>query len=307
MTINGKTMDELLAQADKKNQEIQIREDELRRREESVRWIKWTVPASVVLILAWLYLIWAPRAETSRTDISSSSTQWVEHSEWVAVLNFRSVLTKQPPGTRFSHIWGKENITFANDHEFRVFYPKGSYSPSSDPRWGAGFIYKLDAPVDTARLSYKIKFEKGFDFVKWGKLPGFCALDCPRGGSDIGGGFSTRFMWRQYGDLEWYLYIPGKEGAYGKSFGKGSFRFEPGKYYKLEQSLTLNTPGKNDGSLVIYVDEKEVFRDMAVKFREWADVHIDSMLFSTFFGGSDGSYAATKDTSAYFKDFLVSY
>ena len=75
-------------------------------------------------------------------------------------------------------------------------------------------------------------------------------------------------MWRKDGDLEGYLYIPGKEGAYGKSFGRGAFRFEPGKYYKVEQELTLNTPGKDDGLLIIYVDEKEVFRDNTVKFRE---------------------------------------
>lgn len=114
-------------------------------------------------------------------------------------------------------------------------------------------------------------------------------------------------MWRNGGDIEGYLYIPGKEGAYGKSFGRGSFRFEPGKYYKIEQFLKMNTPGKNDGILVIYADEKEVFRDEKVKFREGPETKIDSILFSTFFGGSDGSFATPKDTYAYFKDFAVSH
>lgn len=69
----------------------------------------------------------------------------------------------------------------------------------------------------------------------------------------------------------------------------------------------MNTPGKNDGTAIITVDGKEVFRDDTVKFRETADTKIDSMIFSTFFGGSDNSFATPKDTYTYYKDFVVSH
>jgi hypothetical protein len=58
---------------------------------------------------------------------------------------------------------------------------------------------------------------------------------------------------------------------------------------------------------VIRIDEKEVFQDSAVKFRDWSDTKIDSVIFSTFFWGSDGSFAATKDMYMHFKDFTISY
>ena len=83
-----------------------------------------------------------------------------------SVLDFASVLAKPLDKTRFSRVWGLQNIALTPENDLRVFYPKGSFSPSSAPLGGAGFIYKLDTPIDTGRLSYQVKFEKGFNFVK---------------------------------------------------------------------------------------------------------------------------------------------
>ena len=99
----------------------------------------------------------------------------------------------------------------------------------------------------------------------------------------MGNGFSTRFMWRANGDMEVYAYTPGKTETFGKSLGRGFFRFETDRAYTVEQVLKLNTPGLNDGSIVVNVDGKEVFRDTAVNFRLSGITHIDSVMFSTFF------------------------
>ena len=87
------------------------------------------------------------------------------------VLDFSPVLTAQADkNPDYQNIWGEENLTF-NNGGIEVFYPVGSYKPSETPRGGAGFIYHLDSSVTHARLSYDLKFDENFDFVKGGKLP----------------------------------------------------------------------------------------------------------------------------------------
>lgn len=46
----------------------------------------------------------------------------------------------------------------------------------------------------------RMKFGKGFDWVRGGKLPGLCGADCITGCKDVTGldGWSARQMWRPY-------------------------------------------------------------------------------------------------------------
>lgn len=60
------------------------------------------------------------------------------------------------------------------------FYPEGSYNPSNTPRGGFSFYGAgpEDADLTTAReatFAYTVLFPQGFDWVKGGKIPGFCA------------------------------------------------------------------------------------------------------------------------------------
>lgn len=60
------------------------------------------------------------------------------------------------------------------------FYPDGSYNPSNTPRGGFSFYGPGPKDVDltTAReatFAYTVLFPQGFDWVKGGKMPGFCA------------------------------------------------------------------------------------------------------------------------------------
>jgi hypothetical protein len=36
--------------------------------------------------------------------------------------------------SKYSHIWGKENIEITPQKELKIFFPQGSFSPSSEPR-----------------------------------------------------------------------------------------------------------------------------------------------------------------------------
>lgn len=64
------------------------------------------------------------------------------------------------------------------------FYPNGSYTFTNTPRGGYSFYAPGPEDVDltTAReatFSYTILFAEGFDWVKGGKLPGFCTYTLP--------------------------------------------------------------------------------------------------------------------------------
>lgn len=119
-----------------------------------------------------------------------------------------------------------------------AFYPKGSYTFGYTPRGGLSFYAPGPEDVDltTAReatFAYTVLFLEGFDWVKGGKIPGFCTSPFPLprvepatnfclavGGRDFNtslscsGGrkatdcFSIRLMWRTGGMGEFYTYLP---------------------------------------------------------------------------------------------------
>jgi len=206
----------------------------------------------------------------------------------------------------YSNVWWLENISLISKNQLEVRYPKWSYNPSGEPRWWAGFIHtpKIIWNTDHARLSYKVQFSYDFDFVKGWKLPGLCGGNCARGGNTQGDGFSTRFMWRKNGDLEVYGYFPEINGT---SIDRGMFRFIPGHVYEIAQEVQMNTPGKSDGALKVYVNGTPVYHNSSMFYRNEDETHANSLLFSTFFGGGDASWSTPKDTSIVFSDFKISW
>jgi hypothetical protein len=191
----------------------------------------------------------------------------------------------------------------------RVDYPKGSASPSvvGAPGGGAQFLgTRPGTPADHLFLRYRVRFADGFDFVRGGKLPGLYGGRMISGGRIPDGtdGFSTRFMWRAAGSGEVYAYLPSSQ-TWGTSLGRGSFRFQPGSWQCLEQELMLNTPGRADGAVRVWLDGRPVFAQEGLIFRTVATLRIEGVFFSTFFGGHDSSWASTADTHADFGDFAV--
>ena len=193
----------------------------------------------------------------------------------------------------------------------RVDYPKGSASPTvaraGAPAGGAQFLgTQPGTPVDHLFLRYRLRFAERFDFVKGGKLPGLYGGRMISGGHIPNGtdGFSTRFMWRTGGAGEVYAYLPSSV-TWGTSLGRGSFRFQPGRWTCLEQEVGLNTPGRADGFVRVWLDGRPVFAQQGLVFRTVAALRIDGVFFSTFFGGGDASWGSTADAHADFADFAV--
>jgi hypothetical protein len=215
--------------------------------------------------------------------------------------------------------WGLENLAILDDPAgrfpkvLRVGYPAGSASPTftrehGGPVGGVGFLATCGlAPSDVRVLRYHVRFAKNFQFGRGGKLPGLC------GGTEFSGGripdgtngFSTRYMWRENGDGEIYLYGPASR-AFGISIGRGSWRFTPGRWHCLEQRVVLNRPGHADGEVRVSVDGQPVVAATDLLFRTVATLQIEALFFSTFFGGRDASWTTPIDTAADFAAFEMS-
>ena len=214
-----------------------------------------------------------------------------------------------------AHAWGKENITVlpreagTEGDVLRVSFPAGSFSPGrSEVRGGAGFEFRRGrGGARAACLAYKVRFPVGFDFVKGGKLPGLFGGDAPRGcvADDKVSGFSARLMWRAGGAGELYLYAPGRETACGQSIGRGTWTFVPGAWTSIVERVTANTPGSADGSIEVWADGHRVVDAKGLTLATGPTATIDGLLFATFFGGSDASWATPRDQSADFADFAL--
>ncbi|MDB5972642.1 MAG: hypothetical protein JWQ90_5092 [Hydrocarboniphaga sp.] len=217
----------------------------------------------------------------------------------------------------YQRLWGvAENLSLgAADADggplLRLRYPAGSYVPSATaaPRGGAGFLAPLlrheGRGAVAACLRYQLRVPSGFRFVKGGKLPGLYGGDAPGGGKPVDGieGFSMRLMWRSGGDLEAYAYIA--NAAPGTSIGRGVARLQPGRWTTLELELRLNRPDSSDGSLALWVDGDLKLERHDLAYRRSLEIAIDGLMFSSFFGGDDPSWASPVDQVLEFRDFQL--
>jgi hypothetical protein len=205
-------------------------------------------------------------------------------------------------------IWGTQNLAARQDGPKKILevtYPKGSIDPATTtaPEGGAGFLYLASTPLFSGCLTYEVAFDKGFDFVKGGKLPGLSGGNAPSGGADTSLGFSTRYMWRTGGSGEVYAYLPGKSRKYGESIGRGAWTFVPGQWQRLEQEVVVNHIGQNDGVLRVWVDGRLLINRTDMLYRVNSNVLVTGLMFSTFFGGHDPSWASPKTQMALFRNF----
>ncbi|PMR69777.1 hypothetical protein CR158_09015 [Halomonas heilongjiangensis] len=188
----------------------------------------------------------------------------------------------------------------------RVHYPEGTSSPGDDEEGGAGFYTEPAALAGAERacLTYRVRFEPGFDFVKGGKLPGLYGGEAPSGGETADGenGFSMRLMWREQGQGELYEYVVDQEGT---SVGRGAWTFPSGQWVTIEQEIVLNDPGEANGLARLWIDGQPVLEQRDIVYRTTPELTIDGLMFSTFFGGSGGEWRTPRDQYADFAAFRL--
>ncbi len=188
----------------------------------------------------------------------------------------------------------------------RVHYPEGGVGPDEG---GAQFRVRLPASHDRLFVAYRVRFAPGFDFVRGGKLPGLFGGAGNTGGSRPTGsdGWSGRMMWRELGRAVQYVYHPDQPTVYGEDFDwdlGGERRFDDA-WHVVEHEIVMNTPGAHDGAVRAWLDGEPALERSGLRFRDVDTFAIDGFYFSTFFGGSDASWAATRDEHVDFDTFVI--
>ena len=206
-----------------------------------------------------------------------------------------------------------------------VSYPAGEHGTKET---GAQWKLFLNDEYEELFVSYRVKFRNGFDFVRGGKLPGLAGGTAPSGSAPADGvnGWTGRLMWRtDFGGTSGNPIQSTSDGiSYAKHLDSGFDRdgrqedrvywlepsgerttLESGVWYQITQRIVMNTPGQADGVLQIWLDDFLVLDQTDLRFRSVADLKIDQLFFSTFFGGGS-SWRTSKDEVVYFDDFVIS-
>lgn len=189
----------------------------------------------------------------------------------------------------------------------RVTYPAGLFGPANA---GVQFQIPFSTSHEELYFAYRVRFSTGFDFVKGGKLPGLVGGTSPTGCNPNEDGFSARNMWRTGGAAVQYVYWPEQPNTCGDDLryddGPSPKSFTPGVWQTVEHRVRMNTPGVADGVMQAWVDGELALSDEARLWRkEGATFSIDTLYFSTFFGGGDASWAPATAQVADFDDLVV--
>lgn len=184
-----------------------------------------------------------------------------------------------------------------------------------------GFLFDKRIPdTEEAVLEYKIKFEgtgKNNEFV-WaagGKLPGLAGsnkengipVGCTKSQSNIQNGFSCRLMWRKGGRLVVYTYLPDRTSNCGVDYPIANV--SANKWYTVRQHIKLNSPGKSNGVLEMYINGKLALRKTNMKYRNSGkgNVKINDVIMHTYRGGKpdDKRFHSPNNDHIQFDDFKV--
>ena len=160
------------------------------------------------------------------------------------------------------------------------------------------------------RLEYDILFEGDFEFVNGGKLPGFSPETHITGCQDnTPGGWSARLMWYgNQGQAMAYDYNQDRTEPCGEGQLSGNNVFRANQWQRIALEVKLND-GADDysGEVRLFVDGQLVSSHNGLRMRT---VNTDAssiryFYFSTFYGGSDPSWAPSRTNYIQFDNFRV--
>ncbi len=207
----------------------------------------------------------------------------------------------------------------------QIQYPQGSANPSGSVLGGIHFYAQPTVfPATEMCLSYQIRFDANFTWVKGGKLPGlWIGQPGANGGDHMITGSSFRVMWRAHGAGEAYLYVPtqlpsyynlsgvhtNNNGSSGDSVWRGEYQFQVGGWMPIRMYAKLNTfnpidqSANYDGILQLTIgNQTRVYSQM-----KWIDTPhlISGLMMQSFFGGGDPSWATPHHTWISMTDFSL--
>jgi hypothetical protein len=157
------------------------------------------------------------------------------------------------------------------------------------------FRCPLPTPGLEYTLSYDVRFEKDFQFVRGGKLHGLGPDRVMSGGQGTApDGWSARVVFHREGRVGTYVYNQDQIGKFGLADWAKDFRFEPGRFYRVTLYVRVNSAADaSDGVVRLYIDGKKLAERAGIRYRGVSGDRalVTTMLFSTFHGGGDPSWA----------------
>lgn len=164
-------------------------------------------------------------------------------------------------------------------------------------------------------LEYDVLFENGFEWVRGGKLPGLRGGDikiattgCVKPQSPAA--WSIRTMWKPDGAVILYIYDQSRiknndDCGISTMSGKGILKINQWMNFKIY--MKINTDAKSaNGVAKLYINNKLTLEKKNIKFRGISNgADIDHIMFSTFYGGHDPSWAPSKVTYSQFKNAKI--
>ena len=158
------------------------------------------------------------------------------------------------------------------------------------------------------RLAHDWKPEKG------GKFPGVAGTygRAGWGGRKVDGtdGWSARGLFGGQAEgrtpIGFYCYHADMRGRYGSHWywdRDGFAGLENNRWYRIEQHVKLNTPGKSDGQMRGWVDNQLVFEKTDVRMRTVDTLKIETVWLNVYLGGT---WTAKETHHLYIDDVAIS-
>lgn len=250
----------------------------------------------------------------SASAVCQAATQYSYGFENLAPSSgsYTSTLAAQwPEGIRTFTSGSENNLSISSTsvhsgtRAIKMYYKAGYWSTVK------GQFYAWATKRANYTLSYYMKFQSDFDFGKGAKLPGLggegSALGSYANGCDAdrGSAWSTRYMWREGGRIKGYVYHADRPDDCGDYKDTG-WDAPKGSWFELRQKVITNTANNNNGTLTIWCAGVQKFTQTNLRYTSTGK-QIDQVFFSTFFGGSDSSWASPKSQGAWFDDFSLTY
>lgn len=183
-------------------------------------------------------------------------------------------------------------------------YEKGDIPGGVGFAWTPGDMNGAQA----ACLRYRMKLPNDFDFGKGGLLPGLYGGKPLRADQKAVGdkSFASRLVWRTGGQGAAFAQYEGLDHS-GYAFASKQLRIPKGNWIDVQQEVVLNTPGKADGLVRVWIDGKLGLEQNGIPWRTSADIGIEGVIAEVTYGIPRLSVMAPALTSIEISEFEVSW
>ena len=175
------------------------------------------------------------------------------------------------------------------------------------------FAKHMGSEPEQAYFRYFLRLADDWNPRRGGKLPGIAGTygKAGWGGRKVDGtdGWSARGLFKGRVDgrtpIGFYCYHADMQGKYGDNWvwNDGGFQgLENNRWYCIEQFVSMNTPGKNNGVLRARVDGKLVFEKADVRMRDVDSLKIETVWVNVYHGGT---WTAQTDQHLFIDDVTI--